>query len=90
MRPKPKTLSIENIPQPKRPEPTFKKLGLIRKAAGKMCTFRFRFEAIEALSDLTAKVNKRSSIKISKTQVLEILVIEAHKNPSHLIKLTKD
>lgn len=83
-----KALTIANIPELKKAQPaTPRKLGLIHKEAGKMCSFRLRFEAIEALEELFEKINKRSNIKISRTQILELLVIDAHKNPARINSL---
>lgn len=82
-----KPFVIENIPQPKKEISKVRKLGLIKGAAGKMCTFRLRYEAIEGLAELAEKVNKKTKIKVSKTQVLEVLIMDALKSPSHLVSI---
>jgi|GEM_PF-6912820 len=80
-------LSLHELPKSKKsvdikPE----RLGLINKAKTVSRSFRFRVETVEALSELTAKVNKKSPVKLYTTQILEMLILDAVKNPSKLLE----
>ena len=85
-------LSIENAPNPQKmvEKNLHKKLGLINKDNSKMRSFRLRVETIDALEDLRKKVNKKSNIKISMTQILELLIIDANKNPAKVLEIIND
>jgi hypothetical protein len=80
-------LSLDDAPQPKKQQAPIKKLGLVYKANTKKRAYRFRVETIELLEELTAKVNKKTPIKISITQILELLIIDAHKNVPKVLSL---
>jgi hypothetical protein len=74
-------LDIENVPIPKKKaEPKPEKLNLLYRKPSKMKAFRMRVEAIEALDDLTKKVNKHTSFRFSSTKILELLILDANKN----------
>jgi hypothetical protein len=82
------TLSIDDAPVTKKPsieKPS--KLGLINKSKTKMCAFRLRVETIDALLEFAKKINKKSKIKLSKTQVLELIILEGIKNPNKINEL---
>jgi hypothetical protein len=85
-------LSLDNIPIPKKksagkPE----KLNLLYKKPSKMKAFRMRVEAIEALEDLTQKVNKHTNFKFSSTKILELLILDANKaNVDKFLRLIRN
>jgi hypothetical protein len=83
-------LSISNAPIKKK-ETSQEKLGLLTKNTRKLQSFRLRIEVIEALRELTKKVNKKSNIKISMGGVLELLILNAHhKNATEILDMAKD
>ena len=82
-------LSIENAPEEKKLEKPIKKLGIINKSKTKNKTYRMRIEVIEALEEIKNKVSKKVNIPMPVTQIIEILILDAVKNPSKLIKRIK-
>jgi hypothetical protein len=82
-------ITIADAPKrKKKPEEVpSKKLGLINKEKFKMRTFRLRIEAIDALQELTDKVNKKGNIRLPRTQVLEILLMDAAKSPAKILDI---
>jgi hypothetical protein len=86
-------LSIDDAPITKKrgddkPE---KKLGLIYRKPSKMQSFRFRLDTIDALKDLTSHVNKHSNLKLSATNILELLILDAAKgNVDRVLKLIRN
>jgi hypothetical protein len=71
---------IKTAPVNKKAENKAKgKSGLLTQKSSKMKTYRFRLETIEALEALTQAVNKKMNIKISTTNILELLVRDAAK-----------
>lgn len=47
--------------------------------SSKMRSFRLRNEAIQALHELTEAANEHSNIKLSATNILELLILDAAK-----------
>lgn len=86
-------LSIEDAPITKkrsndRPE---KKLGLVYRKPSKMQSYRLRLETIDALKDLTKAANKHSNLKLSATNILELLILDASKaNVDKVLKLIRN
>ncbi len=82
-------MTFENAPNPKKKpiQQPFRKLNLVYKAKTKPCGYRFRVETIEALNDLTEKLNTKVNIKLSMTNILELLIIDASRNPKKVLEL---
>jgi hypothetical protein len=72
-------LSIENAPVVKKREAVKEKLGLISKHKTKMRSFRLRTDTIDTLHELTKAVNNKTNIKISATNIIELLIRDAAK-----------
>jgi len=72
-------LSIENAPVVKKRKIVKEKLGLISKHKTKMRSFRLRTDTIDILHELTKTVNKKANIKISATNIIELLIRDAAK-----------
>jgi hypothetical protein len=72
-------LSISSAPVTKKTSSVKEKLGLISKEKTKMRSFRLRLDTIEILHELTENVNKTANIKISATNIIELLIREAAK-----------
>ena len=73
-------LSIDSAPMNKKERnKSTEKLGLLTNETTRMKSYRFRVETIDALNCLTKAVNKKTNIKISATNILELLVIDAAK-----------
>lgn len=73
------SLSIKSAPVTRKTTTVKEKLGLISKEKSKMRSFRLRVDTIEALNTLTQAVNNKANIKISATNILELLIREAVK-----------
>lgn len=54
-----------------RPKPTSKKLGLLTKGKRKMCSFRFKYSALELLEDLVRRGRKEVNSKMSGSDIIE-------------------
>lgn len=78
-------LSISNAPVIKKEETVKEKLGLISTHKTKMRSFRFRTDTIEMLNELTSAVNENTNIKISATNIIELLVRDAAKESGEKI-----
>jgi hypothetical protein len=57
-----------------------KEWSVPKQASHKMQSYRLRIDAIEALSKLQEALNQKLNIRISKTQILELLIIDAAKS----------
>lgn len=87
-----KILTLDMMPKMRKKEDayTHKRLGLIKKSKTISKTFRLRVDTNEMLTELAEKVNKKLKInKINRTQVLELLIIDAHANTSRIIEILK-
>jgi hypothetical protein len=84
------TLSIDNAPVKKIIEKKKEKLGLLTEKKRKLQTFRLRLEVIEALHEITEKINKKSAIKIPMGMVIELIIMDARKkNVNEIIDIIK-
>ena len=52
-----------------------------------MRSYRFCDEARESLIDLVSKVNAKCRLKLDHTKMIEILIIDAAKNPKKVISM---
>jgi hypothetical protein len=88
------SLSIKSAPVTKKTTTVKEKLGLVSKEQSRMRSFRLRVDTIEALHQLTQDVNQKANIKISATNILELLIREAVKEDGdkiiHLINKSMD
>jgi hypothetical protein len=86
-------LAIEDAPITKKraddkPE---KKLGLVYRKPSKMQSYRLRLDTIDALKDLTVEVNKHTNLKLSATNIIELLIRDAAKgNVDRVLKLIRN
>jgi hypothetical protein len=63
---------------------------LIKEKKRKLQTFRLRIEVIEALREITDKINKKSAIKIPMGTIIELIILDASKKDvSEIIDLIK-
>lgn len=66
------------------------KIDSFKEKKRKLQTFRLRIEVIEALYELTDKINKKSAIKIPMATVIELIILDAsQKDASEIIDLIK-
>jgi hypothetical protein len=62
----------------------------LKEKKRKLQTFRLRIEVIEALHEITDKINAKSAIKIPMGTVIELIVLDASKKDvSEIIDLIK-
>ena len=84
------TLSIEKAPVRKMKETKREKLGLLTEKTRKLQTFRLLPNVIYTLKEITNKVNKKSSIKISMGTILELIIMDMNKkNINEIMELTR-
>ncbi|MCE3239018.1 MAG: hypothetical protein K0R24_1999 [Gammaproteobacteria bacterium] len=66
------------------------KIDLLKAKKRKLQTFRLRVGVIEALHEITDKINKKSVIKIPMGTVIELIILDASKKDvNEIIDLIK-